>query len=104
MLADEETDLDAKPETFRETVDVCGESKLVTCMGKLIGYAMLVLSMPAIVSCTAIPVYKQQRLAKANMIFDDTNAFAFSSRLQPQSEPGTSASGGAQGGGCTACQ
>ena len=65
---------------------------------------MLALSMLTIVACTAIPASRQQRLAKANMIFDDTNTFAFSARLQPQSEPGTSTTGAAQGGGCTACK
>ena len=73
-------------------------------IGTLMAGFMLVLSVPASVSCTAVPAFKQQRLAKANMIFDDTNAFAFSARLQPQSEPGTSATGAAQGGGCTACR
>ncbi len=57
-----------------------------------------------VVSCTAVPAFQQQRLAKANMVFDDTNAFAFSTRLLPQSEPGTGSTGAAQGGGCTACK
>ena len=79
-------------------------SRPATGIGTLLAGALLVLSVPAIVSCTAVPAFKQQRLAKANMVFDDTNAFAFSARLQPQSEPGTSATGAAQGGGCTACK
>ena len=75
-----------------------------TGVGTLMTSVMLGLSVPAIVSCTAVPASRQQCLAKANMVFDDTNAFAFSDRLQPQSEPGTSATGAAQGGGCTACK
>ena len=75
-----------------------------SCIGTRMASAMLGLSVLAIVSCTAVPASRQQRLAKANMVFDDTNAFAFSARLQPQSEPGTSTTGAAQGGGCTACK
>jgi hypothetical protein len=56
------------------------------------------------VSCTPIPASSQQILAKPNMIFDDTEAFAYSTRLLPQSEPGTAVSGSAPGGGCTACR
>jgi hypothetical protein len=62
------------------------------------------LAVLAVASCTAVPAFQQQRLAKSNMVFDDTNAFAFSSRLLPQSEPGTGSTGAAQGGGCTACK
>ena len=94
----------SKSDHSRATAVPCGMSLPATGIGTLMAGAMLVLSMPAIVSCTAVPAFKQQRLAKANMVFDDTNAFAFSARLQPQSEPGTSATGAAQGGGCTACK
>lgn len=55
-------------------------------------------------ACVKIPASRQQLLAKPNMVFDDTNSFAYSSRLLPQSEPGTAVSGGAPGGGCTACR
>ena len=75
-----------------------------TGIGTLMAGTMLVLSVAASISCTAVPAFKQQHLAKANMVFDDTNAFGFSARLQPQSELGTSATGAAQGGGCTACK
>jgi hypothetical protein len=93
-----------KPDNSRATADTCGMHGPPTGIGTPLISAMLVLSMLAMVSCTAIPASKQQRLAKANMLFDDTNTFAFSARLQPQSEPGTSATGAAQGGGCTACK
>jgi hypothetical protein len=95
---------DDKSDHSRATAGACGMPRPATGIGTLMASAMLVLSMPVIVSCTAVPAFKQQRLAKANVVFDDTNAFAFSARLQPQSEPGTSATGAAQGGGCTACK
>lgn len=54
--------------------------------------------------CTQVPVSQQRLVSKPNMIFDETSVFAFSSRLSPQSEPGSASSGGAQGSGCTACK
>jgi len=57
-----------------------------------------------LVGCTAVPAWKQQQLAKPNMVFDDTTAFAFSARLLPQCEPGTAVNGSSPGGGCTACR
>lgn len=74
------------------------------CRGRRVLLVMLGLPMLSGVSCTAVPAFQQQRLAKSNMVFDDTNAFAFSARLLPQSEPGTGSTGAAQGGGCTACK
>jgi hypothetical protein len=96
--------VDHKTDHPRATTPARGEPRLTTGIDTLIAGAMLVLSMSANVSCTAVPAFKQQRLAKANMVFDDSNAFAFGTRLQPQSEPGSASSGGAQGGGCTACK
>jgi hypothetical protein len=93
-----------KSDPSRATAGARGVPRPAIGICTLMASAMLVLSVPAIVSCTAVPASRQQRLAKANMVFDDTNAFAFSARLQPQSEPGTSATGAAQGGGCTACK
>ncbi len=58
----------------------------------------------ALPACTAVPAYQQQQLAKPNMVFDDTQAFAFSARLLPQCEPGTAVNGSSPGGGCTACR
>lgn len=95
---------DDKSDHSCATAGTCGETGRTIGFGTLLTGTMLVLSGPALVSCTAVPAFEQQRLAKANMLFDDTNAFAFSARLQPQSEPGTSATGAAQGGGCTACR
>ena len=69
----------------------------------ILGLLAVVALLPA-VGCTAVPAWKQQQLAKPNMVFDDTNAFAFSSRLLPQCEPGTAVNGSSPGGGCTACR
>ncbi len=62
------------------------------------------LALLSALGCTTVPAWKQQRLAKPNMVFDETNAFAFSSRLLPQCEPGTAVNGSSPGGGCTACR
>jgi hypothetical protein len=65
----------------------------------------MVVLLPAVMpACTAVPAYKQQQLAKPNMVFDDTQAFALSSRMLPQCEPGTAVTGSSPGGGCTACR
>ncbi|MEI6675712.1 MAG: hypothetical protein WCO57_11095, partial [Verrucomicrobiota bacterium] len=47
---------------------------------------LAVLTWLPLVGCTAVPAYQQQQLAKPNMVFDDTQAFAFSARLLPQCE------------------
>jgi len=82
-----------------------GGGRLGGRAGRVIARLMLGLS-PALatVACTAVPPAQQQVVSKPNMIFDDTNAFAFSSRLLPQSEPGTATTGSSPGGGCTACR
>jgi len=95
---------DSGSDRSRATVTACGATRPASASGLRLACALLALPVLACASCTAVPAFRQQRLAKANMVFDDTNAFAFSTRLLPQSEPGSASSGGAQGGGCTACK
>ena len=71
--------------------------------GAIVG-RLAVLALLPLVGCTAVPAYQQQQLAKPNMVFDDTQAFAVSARLLPQCEPGTAVNGSSPGGGCTACR
>lgn len=54
----------------------------------------------------AAPAVRQQRLvAKPNMTFSDSVAFAYnSSRLLPQLATGLAAAGGPQNSGCTSCR
>lgn len=62
----------------------------------------------ALVLCAgcAAPAVRQQRLvAKPNMTFSDSVAFAYnSSRLLPQLATGLAAAGGPQNSGCTSCR
>ena len=70
----------------------------------LVPLALAAVALLSLAGCTAVPASQQQILAKPNMLFDDTNSFAFSQRLLPQSEPGSSTAGSSPGGGCTACR
>lgn len=95
---------DGKADPFSAAVGATGACRPASGIGHRLAIAMLAMPILAMVSCVAVPASQQQRLSKANMVFDDTNAFAMSTRLLPQSEPGSASSGGAQGGGCTACK
>lgn len=95
---------DDKSARYLATTGTCARLRPATSSGPRTTLRVLGLSVLALVSCTAVPASQQQHLAKANMVFDDTNAFAFSARLLPQAEPRTSTTGAAQGGGCTACK
>jgi len=72
--------------------------------GRMVWLMLGLLPVLATAACTAVPPAKQQLVSKPNMIFDDTNEFAFSARLLPQCEPGSSTAGSSPGGGCTACR
>jgi hypothetical protein len=54
--------------------------------------------------CGHVPVSEQGLVAKPNMQFSDSATFAYTSRLSPQTEPGSAFSGGAQNAGCTSCK
>lgn len=83
---------------------MCATSKKQGPGSRRVVRLLPLLALLPVVGCTAVPAFKQQQLAKPNMVFDDTNSFAFSSRLLPQCEPGTAVTGSAPGGGCTACR
>jgi hypothetical protein len=54
--------------------------------------------------CAQVPVWKQERVSKPNMVFNDRGAFMYGPRLNAQLEPGSADNGGAAAAGCTACK
>ena len=54
--------------------------------------------------CAQVPVWKQERVSKPNMVFNDRGAFMYGPRLNAQIEPGSADNGGAVAAGCTACK
>lgn len=64
----------------------------------------LVASLLAPAGCQQVPVWQQERVSKANMVFQDRGAFVYGPQLNTRLEPGAAASGGAPAAGCTACK
>jgi len=54
--------------------------------------------------CAAVPVWRQARVSKPNMVFSDRGAFVYGPRLNAQIEAGSADNGGATSAGCTACK
>jgi hypothetical protein len=54
--------------------------------------------------CAPVPVWKQERVSKPNMLFNDRGAFVYGPRINAQVEPGAADNGGATAAGCTACK
>ena len=54
--------------------------------------------------CMRVPVWKQERVSKPNMLFNDRGAFVYGPRINVQIEPGAADSGGTAAAGCTACK
>jgi hypothetical protein len=54
--------------------------------------------------CAAVPVWRQERVSKPNMVFNDRGAFVYGPRLNAQIESGSADNGGATAAGCTACK
>jgi hypothetical protein len=54
--------------------------------------------------CATVPVWKQERVSKPNMVFNDRGAFVYGPRLNAQIESGSADNGGASAAGCTACK
>jgi hypothetical protein len=63
-----------------------------------------VLAAIMLTSCARVSVHQQRLVSKPNMTFSDTLVFSYQSKLQPQIEPGSALSGGAQAAGCTSCK
>lgn len=62
------------------------------------------LALIACPGCQQVPVWQQERVSKANMVFQDRGAFVYGPQLNTRFEPGAAASGGAPAAGCTACK
>lgn len=54
--------------------------------------------------CVQVPVWKQERVSKPNMVFNDRGVFVYGPRVNAQIEPGSADNGGATAAGCTACK
>lgn len=82
----------------------CCHPTLLPCrirkwLGVFVGIAVLTLG-----GCAHVPVWKQERVSKPNMVFNDRGAFVYGPRVNAQIEPGSADNGGATAAGCTACK
>ena len=68
----------------------------------VLGLALLSLSLN--MGCSTVGIHEQRLVSKPNMQFSDSAVFDYSSKVLPQVEPGTAASGGAAAAGCTSCR
>ena len=66
---------------------------------------IVAVALVAVAGCSGPSVAQQRLVAKSNMTFSGSSAFAYnSSRLLPQLASGFGSSGGAQNSGCTSCR
>ena len=70
-----------------------------------LGCAALVLAIWCLTGCQAVRPTDQRLVAKPNMTFSESAAFAYNpSRLLPQLATGTATTTGPQNSGCTSCR
>jgi len=59
--------------------------------------------LPMLCGCSSVPAFQQRLVSKPNMLFNDSGAFVYQSKMWLQTEPGSMFSGGARAVGCSAC-
>ena len=67
----------------------------------LLMFALAIL--PWLCGCSSVAPYQQRLVSKPNMLFNDSGAFVYQTKMWLQSEPGSMFSGGARAVGCSAC-
>ncbi|MBI2948605.1 MAG: hypothetical protein HYY23_13260 [Verrucomicrobia bacterium] len=69
----------------------------------LLGLFVSGMVVPLFSGCSSVPPHQQRLVSKPNMLFNDSGAFVYQSKMWLQTEPGLMFSGGARAVGCSAC-